>query len=108
MLNKMVFRVNNEEAADPDSWKYILPRHISHFATEEGLKGLLRWIGEDNLFFRRLVELAGTFGPDKPREPFEKWHWVDGSFRDLVGQITDLDPARRITAKTALEHPWFQ
>lgn len=107
MLNTMVFRVSDEELVDPESWRCILRRHISYFGEEEGLKGLLKWIGEENPFFDRLVELAGTFGPGNLREPFEKWHFVDESFRDLVGRMTNLDPAKRITAKEALEHPWF-
>ncbi|OBT51813.1 hypothetical protein VE04_08760 [Pseudogymnoascus sp. 24MN13] len=107
MLNNMVFRVSDSGLAASDSWRYILRRHISFFGDEDGFQGLLQWIGEENPFFERLIELASTFDAAEPRKPFATWHFVDTGFRDLVGKMTVLDPARRITAARALEHPWF-
>ncbi|OBT68727.1 hypothetical protein VE03_02090 [Pseudogymnoascus sp. 23342-1-I1] len=107
MLNNMVFRVGNSELAASDSWRYILRRHISIFGEEDGFQGLLQWIGEENPFFERLIELAGTFDAARLRKPFATWHFVDAGFRDLAGKMTVLDPEKRITAAQALEHPWF-
>ncbi len=107
MLNDMLLRASDEELAASDSWRYILRRQISFFGEEEGFKGLLQWIGEKNPFFERLVTIAATFDSANPRKPFEKWHFVNAQFRDLVCKMTNLDPARRITAREALEHPWF-
>lgn len=103
----MVLRASDEELAASDSWRYVLRRQISFFGNEEGFKGLLQWIGEKNPFFGRLVALAGSFGATNPRKSFDKWQFVDTQFRDLVGRMTCLDPARRITAADALDHPWF-
>ncbi|KAL3420398.1 calcium/calmodulin dependent protein kinase [Phlyctema vagabunda] len=107
MLNDMVLRASDDELAADDSWRYVLRRHISFFGEEEGFKGLLQWIGESNPFFERLVVLAGSFNSANPRKPFEKWYFVDAQFRDLVCRMTTLDPAKRITAREALQHPWF-
>ncbi|KAH6719348.1 kinase-like domain-containing protein [Leptodontidium sp. MPI-SDFR-AT-0119] len=107
MLNDIVLRASDEELTAADSWRYVLRRQISFFADEEGFKGLLQWIGEKNQFFERLIALAGSFDAVDPRKPFEKWHCVDAQFRDLVCKMTNLDPARRITAVEALRHPWF-
>ncbi|KAL2176137.1 kinase-like domain-containing protein [Thermothelomyces heterothallicus CBS 202.75] len=108
MSNEMVFRVSDEELKSDMAWWHILRRHISYFADEAGFQGLLGHIGEDNPFFERLIALTGDFNADKPRQPFALWHGVEPDFRDLVGKMANLDPNRRITAREALEHPWFK
>jgi hypothetical protein len=98
MLNDMIFCVSDDKLGGDDTWRLILRRHISYFADEEGFKGLLQHIGEDNVFFDRLIALAADIDASRPRKPFAMWHYVDGELRDLVGRMTNLDPARRITA----------
>jgi len=73
-------------------------------ADEEGFQGLLQHIGEENPFYERLIAIALEV---KPREPFGLWEYVDKGFRHLITKMTNLDPARRITALEALKHPWF-
>ena len=107
MANEMVFRVSDDQLNAEDSWRYILRRHISYFADEDSLNGFLEHIGEENPFHERLIALASSFGPENPREPFERWAYVELDLRDLVGKMTSLDPARRITAREALQHRWF-
>jgi serine/threonine protein kinase len=108
MINEMVLRPSNDKLAGDDAWWHILRRHISYFADEDGFKGLLQHIGEDNVFFDRLIALAGDFDSERPRQPFTGWQYVDEELRDLVMKMTNLDPARRITAREALSHPWFR
>jgi serine/threonine protein kinase len=108
MVDDMIFRVNDSELGGDNAWRHILRRHISFFGDEDGLKGLLRHIGEDNPFFERLVALAGDFNSEEPRKPFSLWHYVDVEFRDLITKMTSLDPAKRITAREALGHSWFR
>ncbi|KZL66695.1 serine/threonine protein kinase (calcium/calmodulin dependent protein kinase) [Colletotrichum tofieldiae] len=108
MLNDMIFRVSDDELSSEDAWRHILRRHISYFGDETGFKGLLQHVGEDNLFFQRLIDLAADFDADRPRKPFAMWHFVDAELRDLIIKMPNLDPARRITAREALKHPWFQ
>ncbi|KZF25497.1 kinase-like protein [Xylona heveae TC161] len=107
MFYKMVFRVSNDQLHAQESWRYILRRHISYFADNDGLNGLLDHIGEENPFHKRLIELAGDFSPQDPRQPFEYWHFVDPDLRNLVGKMTSLDPTKRISAREALQHRWF-
>ncbi|RMZ80302.1 hypothetical protein DV738_g2801, partial [Chaetothyriales sp. CBS 135597] len=108
MVNEMVFRVNDTELSSDDAWWHILRRHISFFGDEGGFEGLLQHIGEENVFFDRLIALASDFDSERPRQPFAKWHYVDAGLRDLVVKMTNLDPAKRITAREALDHPWFR
>jgi serine/threonine protein kinase len=107
MLNEMVLRASDEELAASDSWRNVLRRQICFFGEEDGLKGLLQWIGEKNPFFERLIALAGTFNSANLRKPVRVWFYVDAQLRDLICRMTNLDPAERITAREALEHPWF-
>lgn len=107
MLNEMVFRVSDDQLAADDSWRYILRRHISYFADDDGINGFLQHIGQENPFFERIVALSQDFPPGDRRQPFSHWEYVEPELRDLVGKMTNLDPARRITAQNALSHRWF-
>lgn len=107
MVNEMVFRVNDDQLKSTDSWRHILCRHISYFADEDGFNGFLEHIGKENPFYERLIDLASSFGPGNPMQPFHRWGYVEPELRDLVGKMTNLDPTKRITAREALQHRWF-
>ncbi|GFF95615.1 hypothetical protein IFM47457_10451 [Aspergillus lentulus] len=107
MVNEMVFRVKDDELNSADSWRHILRRHISYFTDEDGLNGFLEHIAEENPFYERLIDLANTLGPENPRQPFERWGYVEPDLRDLVGKMTNLDPTRRITGMEALQYRWL-
>lgn len=108
MLKEMVFYTGEEESSDQESWRTILSRHISYFGDHEGFKGLLEHLGDDNPFTERIMELASKFSTLSPRKPFQERHGVDVQFRGLVGRMTNLAPAARITAREALHHEWFK
>ncbi|KAI1744531.1 kinase-like protein [Xylaria scruposa] len=107
MTNEMVFFVDDDQLNADDSWRYILRRHLSYFADRDGFNGLLQHIGEENPFYERIIAIANDFPPEIPLQPFESWEHVDPVFRDLVVKMTRLDPSLRITAREALDHPWF-
>lgn len=112
MVKRMVFcsGLTDEQLNGDDAWWHILRRHISIFGTDtESLQGLARHVCRDGdgPWLERFGDLAESFGEQEPRRPFAGWMFVDESFRDLVGKMTNLDPARRITAREALDHPWF-
>jgi serine/threonine protein kinase len=107
MLDDMALRSLEAELNASDSWRHILRLMVSFFGEDAGFKALLRWIGEDNQFFERLITMSGTFNKDKPQVPFGNWRYVDERFRDLITKTTNLDPMKRITALEAFEHSWF-
>jgi serine/threonine protein kinase len=97
---------NNAE--DPSD--IILGLHVSHFVND--VEDFGRFVeyhgGEEDPFVVRIIELLTAFdGKERKRAPFSRWHPVDPQFQDLVGKMTCLDPLRRITAREALQHPWF-
>jgi serine/threonine protein kinase len=102
MNNTMIFKVNHlphEEAKHT-----MLTRHLSYFGDEEGLLGLLKLIGKENPFRNYLLGITRTM--DK-RQPVHMWSHMDDEFKNLIIKMTNLDPAKRITAREALKHPWF-
>ncbi|KAH8767488.1 kinase-like domain-containing protein [Diaporthe sp. PMI_573] len=102
--------LSDEQVNGTNAWWHILRRHISPFGTDvESFLGLVRHVcGEETgLWFDRLEDLINSFSEEEPRGPFARWMWLDEEFRDLVGKMTNLNPARRITAREALAHRWF-
>lgn len=97
----------DDEMNSVDSWRYILGRHISYFADEDGLNGLLEHIGTENPFYERLIDIANSFSPGNPRQPFQSWIYVEPDLRDLVCKMTSLDPTTRTSARETLQLRWF-
>jgi serine/threonine protein kinase len=97
-------RASPEEQAD-----LVLRKHLSFFTSDmEDFEGFITYHGGDeNPFVKHLKELLCTFSEEDPRLPFERWQQLDPQFRHLVCKMTCMDPARRITARKALQHPWF-
>ncbi|KAI1102121.1 kinase-like protein [Jackrogersella minutella] len=107
MLNEMGFLVRNDQLKAEDSWRYILRRHLSYFADEDGFNGFLQHIGEENPFYERVIALANDFDPETSRQSFEARGDIDPIFKDLFIKMMRLDPALRNMAWDALGHPWL-
>jgi serine/threonine protein kinase len=90
MEDNMVLRASDEELNAADAWRHVLRRQVSYFGDEDGL-----------------IAVARDFDEHRPRKPWAMWHYVDERLRDLVSKMTSLDSGKRITAREALEHPWF-
>lgn len=106
----MLFFSEEANRASPEDWAdMILRQHLSFFANDVAdFEGLISYHGgDDNPFVRHLKKLLCTFSEEQPRQPVAKWLQVDPQFKDLVRKMTCMDPLRRITAREALEHPWF-
>ncbi|PSN69711.1 putative serine/threonine protein kinase [Corynespora cassiicola Philippines] len=86
-----------------------LQRQVSYFGCEEGLNGLMKHVGDEEVNCQILRTLWEERTEDYiPYEPFSNWPDVsDATFKNLIQKLMDLDPKRRITARQALEHPWF-
>ncbi|KAI0542118.1 kinase-like domain-containing protein [Xylaria digitata] len=78
------------------------------FRDEEGLDALYQHLGDRNPWVQVFDILRCGFNKDNPRRPVSLWKDVDPELRNLVGGLTNFDPAKRLTAREALEHPWFK
>ncbi len=86
-----------------------LQRQVSYFGDQEGVNGLLKHIGEFDTQCQVLRMLWEDRSGEKiPYKPFSEWQDVgDAAFKHLIRGLTCLDPTKRVTARQALEHPWF-
>ncbi|KFZ18235.1 hypothetical protein V501_01319 [Pseudogymnoascus sp. VKM F-4519 (FW-2642)] len=109
MLRKIIFRIDSEGLSRADEERLVVKRLLSHFGDGPGLVGLIDHLDDSVASWRDLVlDFIPEFTTTNPRKPFSMWVEVDEGFTDIVTKMTSLDPARRITAREALEHPWFQ
>ena len=87
---------------------HILERQISYFADLQSLDGLLRHL-DNSPWCQVLQVIRDSFNRENPREPFVRWNMesLDTDLKDLIGGLTNFDPAKRLTADEALSHKWF-
>ncbi|KAI9926092.1 hypothetical protein AWENTII_008831 [Aspergillus wentii] len=85
-----------------------LQRQVSYFGGREGIKGLLRHISDDEISCEMLRMLWDDRFEEIPYIPFSEWPGVtDPVFKDFIQELTNLDPAKRLTVRQELEHPWL-
>jgi serine/threonine protein kinase len=86
-----------------------LQRQVSYFGDPDGIRGLLNHVADDEISCQLLQMLwEERAGEDIGYEAFSAWTNVpDPEFKDLIRGLTNLDPTRRLSARQALEHPWF-
>jgi serine/threonine protein kinase len=100
-----------EEGIEPLA--VVLERHISYFAEREDFNAFLRYLGDKPEWIEIFQVVASEFAEGgQPRRPFRLWEGIDvdqaDAFRSLVLGLTNFDPAKRLTARQALEHEWFE
>lgn len=111
MTRRVIFAVGDEEVREgEEKLAIVLQRQVSYFADSQGLDGLLRHLGGDSPWREVFEAVCEELGEDNPRKPVSLWRGegLDEGFKDLVAGLTNFDPARRMTAKEALEHRWFR
>lgn len=109
VTKRLIFAVDKDEIEEgSDVLAVILQRQFSYFAEEDGFNGLLKHLG-DSHWCENFRVIRDSFDETHPLMPVSMWkgHNIDADFRDLIGGLTNFDPAKRITAHEALAHRWF-
>jgi serine/threonine protein kinase len=101
------FKLHESKGAPPAFIR--LQRQISYFSDRDGLNGLMKHVGDEEAN----CIIVGMLWDDRaadyiPYVPFSEWTDVDSTFKDLIRGLNNLDPSRRLTARQALDHPWFE
>lgn len=86
-----------------------LQRQASYFGDQDGLDGLMKHVGDKEINSQVLSLLWEERTAEYiPYKSFSEWPDVqDEAFKDVVKGMMKLDPTKRLTARQALEHPWF-
>ncbi|KAH7363707.1 kinase-like domain-containing protein [Pyrenochaeta sp. MPI-SDFR-AT-0127] len=107
MTKHVIFAVDEEEVPEGiEILDIVLERQMSYFSDLEGIRGLIRYLG-DSPWAQLIAMVAADFNADNPRRPFMLWQNLDPTFKDLIVRMMNVGPTRRLTAKEALAHTWF-
>ncbi|KAI1839585.1 hypothetical protein JX265_013338 [Neoarthrinium moseri] len=108
LLRRVIFWMDVPQSSDPSF--AILEKQISTFGEWDDIDDFLDYLGRGHPWRQSFSKMAGSFGESNPRRPFSLWKSdvLDADFKDLVRQMTNFDPRKRITAQEALEHSWFK
>ena len=107
MYHWLIFAVDSKDLAERELSERVLRLQISHFADPDPFLALLDHLGSDNPWLETLASIWNEFGDCNPRKPFSRLMDTPEDFKDLVCGLMNFDPAKRLTAHEALEHPWF-
>lgn len=55
-----------------------------------------------------MEEMQAIINADYRFEPTQYWEEVSEQAKDFINKLLTIDPAQRLTAKQALQHPWLQ
>ncbi|EQL30145.1 hypothetical protein BDBG_16971 [Blastomyces gilchristii SLH14081] len=87
-----------------DPLAIVIERQISYFADEDALNGFLRYLG-DNPWVWDFEVIQDGFNKDNLHRSFFLWKSVDDDFKSAM---KNFDLEKRITAREALAHKWFE
>lgn len=104
------FRYHGSKGALPSMVR--IERQVSYFGDKGGLDQLKRYVGEEKGIERQILDIMWDAREEEEISytPFSTWPQVkdlENEFKDLVQCMMQLDPKKRITARDALDHPWF-
>ncbi|KAJ9375779.1 hypothetical protein DTO063F5_9176 [Paecilomyces variotii] len=108
MHKRVIFAVAEDELEEGvEPLAIVIERQLSYFADKDGLKEFLKLPG-DSPWVDVFQVTWNAFSENNPRRPFSLWDGMDDDFKSLICGMTNFDPERRITAREALAHKWFE
>ncbi|KUI66996.1 Cyclin-dependent kinase 6 [Cytospora mali] len=108
VLKRVILYVGEEEIGEGEEvLAHVIERQISFFADKEGIMAFLKYLG-DSPWVQIFSVIKDGFNAENRRKPLYLWKNVDPDLRDLIGKLTSFDPTKRLRAREALCHPWFE
>lgn len=108
MHRRVILAVSDDELEEGvNRLAIVIERQICYFAELDALDGFFKYLG-DNPWVRVFEVMRDGFNKENPRKPFTLWKGVDEDFKSLIFAMTNFDPEKRITAREALKHKWFE
>lgn len=108
VLKRILFYVEEEELGEgEEALAHVLERQISYFAEEESLAEFLQYLGASP-WVEIFAVVRDGFNAENPRRPIALWQDVSPELKHLVRGLTNFNPEKRLTAREALDHPWFR
>ncbi|KAJ0419349.1 hypothetical protein BJY00DRAFT_314180 [Aspergillus carlsbadensis] len=107
---KLPFHVDpGRRSSYKSRWRRTMSRQVAMCGGKESFCGFLEHIGRDSPFRRHLFPMMNASSAEYSRFPITSGDRLalPPDVADLVAKMTDLDPARRITAREALNHKYF-
>ncbi|KAH7359960.1 kinase-like domain-containing protein [Pyrenochaeta sp. MPI-SDFR-AT-0127] len=110
LSKRIIFHVTDEEldGGKLERIAIVVERQMSLFGEWQSINEFIGdYLAPDNPYGQIFLITRDGFGQGTPRNPFRLSKSFDDDFKDLVVKMTDFNPAKRITAREALKHKWF-
>ncbi|KAF1840293.1 kinase-like protein [Cucurbitaria berberidis CBS 394.84] len=110
LSKRIIFHVTDEEldGGKLERIAIVIERQMSFFGEWQSTNEFIGdHLAPDNPYGQVFLITRDGFGLGTPRNPFRLSNSFDDDFKDLVVNMTDFNPAKRITAREALQHKWF-
>ncbi|KAH8695890.1 kinase-like domain-containing protein [Phaeosphaeriaceae sp. PMI808] len=110
LIKRTIFHVTDEEldGGKLERIAIVIQHQMSFFDEWQSINELIEdYLAPDNPYGQIFLITRDGFGQGTPRNPFRLSKSFDDDFKDLVVKMTDFNPSKRITAREALKHKWF-
>lgn len=106
---KLLFAVDRDALPEGETVSnQVIEKQLAFFADPDSLRQFMKHLDEDSPWRRVFKDIGSRFGKEHPRTPVSMWNGIDPDLKDLIARLTRFEPEKRISAREALAHKWFE